>query len=118
MSNAYRTLSLGLLAASLIAGMAQAADPAPAGQPKRALDIEAHRGGRAQHILPLQQPADPGLAHRERAEHQGAMADGFITRNGEGPHKRGNRAGGAERLENVHDGRALSTSALPWHDPV
>ena len=47
MSNAYRTLSLGLLAASLIAGMAQAADPAPGGQPKRALDIEAHRGGRA-----------------------------------------------------------------------
>ncbi|MDB5396591.1 MAG: Glycerophosphoryl diester phosphodiesterase [Rhodospirillales bacterium] len=47
MSKPHRSLSLGLLAATMIAGMAHASDPAPASDTTRAFDIEAHRGGRA-----------------------------------------------------------------------
>src|SRR5450756_745164 len=47
MPRSYRALSLGLLAASMIVGMAHASDPVPAVPAKRVLDIEAHRGGRA-----------------------------------------------------------------------
>jgi glycerophosphoryl diester phosphodiesterase len=47
MPRSYRVLSLGLLAASMIAGMAHASDPVSSAPAKRMLDIEAHRGGRA-----------------------------------------------------------------------
>jgi glycerophosphoryl diester phosphodiesterase len=47
MPRSYRVLSLGLLAASMIAGMAHASDPVSSVPAKRMLDIEAHRGGRA-----------------------------------------------------------------------
>jgi glycerophosphoryl diester phosphodiesterase len=47
MPKSYRALSLGLLAASMIAGMAHASDPVQASPAQRVLDIEAHRGGRA-----------------------------------------------------------------------
>ena len=47
MSNRYRALTFGLCAAAMIAGMAQASDPAAATGATKIFDIEAHRGGRA-----------------------------------------------------------------------
>ena len=71
-----------------------------------------HRGGRAQHVLAFEQAADPRLANRQGAEHKGAVADRLVAGNGDGAPEGGRGAGGAEGLERVHHGRALSTSAL------
>ena len=39
-----------------------------------------HGGGSAQHVFPRQQAGDAGFANRQRAKHQGAMADGLVAR--------------------------------------
>ncbi len=39
----------------------------------------AHRRGGVQHVLPFEQPGDPRLAHRQRAEDQRAVADRLVA---------------------------------------
>ena len=41
----------------------------------------AHRRRGSQHVLALQETGDPGLANRQRAEHQGPVADRLVARN-------------------------------------
>ena len=80
----------------------QAADAATGDEPGGAVprDVRAqspHGGGGAQHVLAFQQAGDAGLPNRQRAEHQSAMADGFVARYGDFTGKRGAGAGRGER---------------------
>ena len=61
---------------------AQATAPDPPGAVGLADDLGAERGhrlGGAQHVFALEQAADPGLAHGERADHQGPVRDRFVA---------------------------------------
>ncbi len=74
----------------------------------------AHGGGGAQHVLPGQQAGDAGLADRQRAEHQRAMADRLVARHGDPAVQRAWRPGGNKRAWGsfVHGGSGL------WHEIV
>ena len=53
----------------------------------------AQRGGRAQHVLALEQAAHRGLAQRQRAEHQGAVGDRFVAGRADAALQAGDGAG-------------------------
>ena len=85
-----------------IRGLHQATDAAPGDAPFGPIlhhlgAKRAHGGGGAQHVLPGQQTGDAGLADGQRAEHQGAMADGFVARHGDAAGERSGRAVGGQR---------------------
>ena len=65
----------------------------------------AHRGGGGEHVLTLQQPFDAAFTDRERGEHQRAVADRFVARNGDGAAKGGGGSHGARLGKGMrHDG--------------
>ena len=69
-----------------------------------------HGGGGAQHVLALQQALDARLADRQRAEHQGAVADGFIAGHPDAALQRGGRAVGGEGAGGGHDAARLAVA--------
>ena len=73
----------------------------------RACDLGAecaHGGGGAQHVLAFQQAGDAGLADRQGAEHQRAMADGFVARDRDAAGERRRGPTGEQLLGCVHPG--------------
>jgi hypothetical protein len=75
----------------------------------------AHGGGRAQHVLAFQQPRDLGGADGDGAEHQGAVADGFVAGHAEPAGERAAGRGGAEGAGiGMRHGRRLTRPGLAW----
>ncbi len=76
--------------------------PAAVSQPLDLGPQRAHRIGRMQHIVALEQAFDVGPAMRHRAQDKGPMGDGFVARRPHAPPKRARGAAGQGR--GVHGG--------------